>query len=122
MRLSKRAYNFLIVWILMYLFFALRRYVAFFDFFGIFSKRNSRLEAAIEQDRIKQNPHERSEPAKTKPKHWYDIITPQMFGFMCTANFLNRTKASLRLDYEPLIGPEESEKLAREWYKSEVQS
>lgn len=107
----------------MYLFFALRRYVAFFDFFGIFSKRNSRLEAVIEQDKLKQNPHLRSElNAKYQPKHWYDIITPQMFGFMCTANFLNRTKASLRLDYEPLIGPEESEKLALEWYKNNVQS
>lgn len=106
----------------MYAFFALRRYVAFFDFLGICSKRNSRLDAAMQEDKIKKNPHLRSDlDSKPAPRHWYDIITPQTFGFMCTANFLNRTKASLRLDYEPLIGPEESEKLAIEWYRKNVQ-
>lgn len=106
----------------MILFFALRKYVAFFDVFGIFGKRNSRLAAAIEEDKLRQNPELRSTlMAKTEPRHWYEVVTPQVLAFMCTSNFLNRTKASLRLDYEPLVGFEESQQSAIEWYKNSLQ-
>lgn len=121
MSLTKNSFYFLPVWLLMVLFFTLRKYIAFFDVFGLFSKRNSRLSAAMEEDRRRQNPNLESIPkANTQPKHWYEIVTPQIFAFMCVSNFLNRTKASLRLNYEPLVCFEESQKLSIEWYKNNV--
>lgn len=55
-----------------------------------------------------------------EPRRWYDAITPQILGFMAMSAFLNRTKASLRLNYSPLYSPEEAHKRSLEWYEKSL--
>lgn len=84
------------------------------DLFGLFTSKKSRLQEAIQKDNGE-------ELDKGKPKlRWYSVITPQTLAFMCNSNFLNRTKASLRLNYEPIFNPEESFDKSLNWYKNHL--
>lgn len=123
MQVTKRSYPFLPVWILLLIFFALKRTLEALDFLGIFTSRNSRLQEAIERDaRASGNAKQACSNPSMKParKRWYHYITPQTLSYMCNSSFLNRTKASLRLDYEPIITPEESRNMSLEWYKNHL--
>lgn len=123
MRVTTRSYPFLPLWLLLVLFFAMKRLVEGLDFFGLFTEKRNRLQEAIERDEAKS----RNSPGllnllqgNVKQKRWFHYVTPQTLGFMCISCFLNRTKASLRLDYEPLVGPDEAKQKSLIWYKRDL--
>lgn len=124
MQLSKSTLPGLPVWFLVFLFFWMYKILSSLDVFNLFSKRRGRLEMAIEEDKLSATDGgNRSSKAnyratdREKPKRWYQLITPQTFFFTINSLFLNRTKASLRLNYEPLFNEEESKSRALKWYK-----
>lgn len=119
MRLTKKSYPFVALWLLLFLFFAFKRLLRALDFMGLFTEKRDRLKEAIEKDLLKQDPNNEFNKGD-KSKRWYDHMTPQMLAFMCSTVFLNRTKASLRLDYEPLVDPDVARSKSIEWYKNHL--
>lgn len=112
------------VWLLIVLFFSLRRFLHSLDMFGWFTKKRTRLQEAIEKDQGKKMNNEDANDGGggggDKPLRWYELITPQTFFFLCNSLFLNRTKASLRLGYEPLYDADESRRRSIDWYKNHL--
>ena len=123
MKLSKGGYPFIPCWILLWLFFALKNLLQTLDIFGLFNRKQGRLEKAIERDRMLASvgsSQSTEKEQKVEPKRWYNYLMPQTLAFICNSSFLNRTKASLRLHYEPLIGPDEALSRSIEWYKNHL--
>lgn len=114
--MTKKSYPFLPIWIFLLIFFALKRFVKSLDLFGLFTNKKTRLQEAMERDAQIST----TQITKQIKKRWHDYITPQTLSYMCNSNFLNRTKASLRLDYEPLIDPEEAKRISLNWYKNHL--
>lgn len=137
-QISKSSYPAIPVWFLIFLFFKLRRFFIALDIFGLFTKKKSKLHETIERDRMMKNganseassvgqavsssaTREQASGSSSGPKRWYHLITPQMFYFMCNSMFLNRTKANLRLDYEPLYDLDEAKSRSIDWYKNHLE-
>lgn len=121
MRVSKNSYSYFAVWIPIILFFALRRFLSSLDIFGLFTNKKSRLQDAIEKDKSSQQAQKHQAETESKPKkHWSNYATPATLAFMCNSSFLNRTKASLRLNYDPLIAPDEARSRSIDWYKNHL--
>ena len=130
------------IWFLIILFTFMRKSLMALDIFGLFTAKKSRLDEAKERDRRKRSElqhkrarggHRGQDEADSFSKsesntsnsqqsatRWYHLITSQTFYFICNSLFLNRTKASLRLDYEPLYSPEESMEISLDWYKNHL--
>lgn len=115
MRVTKRSYSFLPIWALLVLFFALKRFVKTIDFMGLFVTKKGRLEETLEKEQQLRNPNLLN--FKSESKCWYHYVMPQTLGFVCNSCFLNRTKASLRLDYDPIVDPREARDRSLKWYK-----
>lgn len=47
-----------------------------------------------------------------------DIPPVSSLNYMCSTFFFNRSKATLRLDYQPLYSPEEAKELSLKYYKN----
>lgn len=130
MRVTKRAYPFVPIWILLLLFFAIKAFLERLDFLDLFSTKKSRYRETVENDiakaKVKANAAAsnrdsgRQAANACKSKRWYDYVTPSTMFFMCNSSFLNRTKASLRLDYEPLVNPDEAKRRSLDWYKNQL--
>lgn len=123
MRVTKTSYPYIPLLLLIMLFFTVKKFLATLDMFGLFTNKRDRLQEAIEKDREKLeiNSQETIKAKKQTSKRWYDYITTQTFGYMGNTNFLNRTKASLRLDYDPIIDPEEARKRSLAWFRDHVE-
>jgi len=120
MCLSKSTLPGLPVLFLLVFFFWIRHFLCSLDVFNLFTKRKGRLEEAIEQDRRRSNTvhqEEGDKSSKEEKKRWYDLITPEMFYFTINSLFLNRTKASLRLNYEPLFEPKDAMARTLAWFR-----
>lgn len=115
MHVTKRSYSFLPIWALLVLFFAVKRFIKTADFMGLFVTKKGRLAETMERDQLKRDPT--SVNLKKETKRWYHYVMPQTLGFVCNSCFLNRTKASLRLDYEPIVEPKEAKDRSLNWYK-----
>lgn len=121
MRVTRGSYPFIPVWILLWFVFAFARLIKRLDVLGLFVRQKSRYQETLERDKQVSTPIRPKDPdsKNTKStKRWYYYVTPQTLYYMCNSSFLNRTKASLRLDYEPLVDPDESKKRALEWYRN----
>lgn len=128
MHVTKETYPFIPSWILLWLFFAISNLISKLDLFGLFTKKKSRYQEAIDEDnnkKIQNEDHELKESSSrnstNKNLHWYSYVMPQTLFFMCNSSFLNRTKASLRLDYEPIFTNEEAKERSLNWYKNELE-
>lgn len=142
MKVSKSTFPAWPVWLLIVLFTFMRNALISLDIFGLFTKKRTRLDEAIELDKKKEqqlatdngdnvtmdaqnrqatSDTERRSSSKPTTTRWYHLITSQTFYFMCNSLFLNRTKASLRLDYEPIFDPNESMERSLNWYKSNLE-
>lgn len=140
MQVSKSSYPALPIWLLLVLFFFMRRCLVSLDVFGLFTRKRTKLQETMERDQQQQQQqrlHQKSDvdndnklqkdgPGQqqavcSQPTKWSDLITPETFFFFVNSLFLNRTKASLRLDYEPLFGPEDAIKRSLDWYKNCLQ-
>lgn len=132
MLVTKRTLPALPIWFLMLMFFWLRRFLSSLDILRLFTNKKDRLQEQIERDQMRScadGPEKKSSSRKTtggsdkssqKSRRWYDLITPQTFFFMVNSLFFNRTKASLRLDYEPLFDPKTSYERSIDWYKNHL--
>ena len=134
MRLSKSTLPGIPSWLLLVFFFAILKWLRFIDIFNLFTKRRGRLEETLEEDRRRER-HSKGEDEKKQVgqnlledrigegqyTRWYHCITPEMFFFTINSLFLNRTKASLRLSYEPLFDREESMSRAIAWYRDRLE-
>lgn len=118
------------IWFLLLFFAFLRNCLSSLDIFGLFTQKKSRLDEAIELDERRraerEEPHSNRGPesdcsARPKATRWYHLVTPQTFYFICNSLFLNRTKASLRLDYEPLFSADEAMERSLAWYKNHME-
>lgn len=118
MQVTKRSYSFLPIWALLVLLFAVRRFIKAVDFMGLFTTKKGRLEQALESDQLRKK-HNSVKPKKER-KRWFHYLMPQTLGFLCNSCFLNRTKASLRLDYEPIVDPSEAKNISLNWYKNDL--
>lgn len=123
MHLTKSSYSFIPLWVMVALFFSLKRLLMKLDFLALFTNKRDPLKEAMERD--KTDTRARDDPVKfrgpqTNKKRWYHYVMPQTLVFMCGTSFLNRTKASLRLGYEPLFDEEESRGLSIKWYKNHL--
>ncbi|GFY43435.1 hypothetical protein TNIN_467512 [Trichonephila inaurata madagascariensis] len=47
-----------------------------------------------------------------------DIPSVSQLNYMCSTFFYNRSKATLRLDYEPIFNPEEADSLSLDYYST----
>lgn len=118
MEVTKTSYPFVLIWILVYLFFAGKRLIKLIDVFGLFTSRKSRYQETLEREQDSGKRRSASPSGgQAKTRRWFDFVMPQTLAYMCGSSFLNRTKASLRLDYEPLISAEESLSRSLEWYR-----
>lgn len=132
MQVTERSYPFWLVFATIYLFFIFRRLLNALDFFGLFTNKKNRLQKAIEEDKKKstKNKEQNSQDTNStginenvqtsKPLFCFGYLTPQMLLFTCTTSFLNRTKASLRLDYDPIVDSTESFNRSFTWYKNHL--
>lgn len=136
MRVTKQSHSFIPIWLLVTLWFFLRSCLRAVDLFGLMSHDDvddsntarGRLRAAIEADKRDEkrqagsdDDDEGQQQQQRKRKlGWFDYVTPQTLGFMCMSAFMNRTKAALRLHYEPIYSADESQKRALDWYKNEL--
>lgn len=137
MRVSKSTFPAWPVWLLLLLLSFMAKCFRSLDVFGLFTDKKSRLDEAIEADEKRRNEQDGSSQSNTSsldpdasaqsasskagPSRWYHLVTPQIFYFMCNSLFLNRTKASLRLGYEPTFSPDEALKRSLDWYKSHLE-
>lgn len=120
MHVTKTSYPYLPLMVFLLLLSLLRRTLRRLDFLGLFvTRKKGRLDEAIEQDRAKSKPESDSKvlQLKAKQKRWYDYWNTASISFMSITSFLNRTKASLRLDYEPIFDAEESQHRSINWYR-----
>lgn len=122
MHITKRSFPFLPVLLLVYLFFNVKRILEALDYFGIFTEKKNRLHEAIESDNQRRdNEIGKSDLSKVKKSsntnYFGPVIPPSMLIFLCNTSFLNRTKAALRLDYEPIVESNESLLKSLDWYK-----
>lgn len=123
MQVSQDSYPFIPAWLLLWLIFTMAVFLRKFDFFGWFTNTKDRYQQAVEKDQRQQQQlcaGNNDDGNETKKKRWYHYVMPQTLCFMCMSSFLNRTKASLRLDYEPIMTPEESFERSLAWYKNEL--
>lgn len=97
-----------------------KRIVRALDLIGLFTEKKDRLKEAMEQDRLRRNPGNEPSKGANKPRRWYHYVTPQTVAYICSTAFLNRTKASLRLKYDPLFDPEEAKSKSIDWYKNHL--
>lgn len=88
------------------------------DFFGIFSEKKDRLQEAIEKDSLRDSEVSKKEVEKSSKTNYFRALHPNMLLFLCSTSFLNRTKATLRLGYEPVIDPDKSLAISIDWYKN----
>lgn len=97
--LTEPTYPYLLVWIFLVVYFFFKDFFAMTDIFKFYKKRDKK------SDDI---------------SCWDEYVTPEKTTFICNTYFFNRTKASLRLDYEPIYDAETSKKLSIDWYKNEL--
>lgn len=121
MHVTKNSYSSFPIWILLLLFFAIKKFLCTLDVFNLFTTKKGRLQDAIEKDELKHNSNFASLKAQRKQKVWYDYVNPVNISTMTASQFLNRTKASLRLDYDPIIDPKEATQNSINWYKNHLE-
>lgn len=124
MRVTKTSYPYLPLILFLLFFSLLRRTLRRLDFFGLFvaPRKRSRLDEAMDKDKIKSGSGSGREVinSQKEQRSWYDYWHPASISLMSITSFLNRTKASLRLDYEPIFSAEESQSRSISWYRDHL--
>lgn len=121
MHLTKRSLPLLPVLLFVYFFLSARRILEALDLFGIFTRKKNRLQEAIERDTMeKSGDYDKKSPQEieeSNQKLCFGAVPPSMLFYLCNTSFLNRTKAALRLDYEPIVDSDKSFADSIDWYK-----
>lgn len=121
MTVTKTSYPYLPILAFLLLFSFLRRLVSRLDFFGLISSKRNRLQEAIEKDKSKAlGEHEAVCGKVDRKRRWYHYWHPASITLLAVSSFLNRTKSSLRLDYDPIYNPQESHLRSLKWYRDEL--
>lgn len=120
MCVTKKSYPSFPIWLLLLLVFAIKRYLVALDFLNLFTNKRGRLQQAIEKDKRNESGRGDLDAIQTKKRAWYHYVTPPIITFMTISSFLNRTKASLRLDYDPVFDPIEAKERSLDWYKNHL--
>ncbi|KAG9509122.1 3 beta-hydroxysteroid dehydrogenase/Delta 5--_4-isomerase, partial [Fragariocoptes setiger] len=123
MQLIRPTYPYIVMWLLLIIYrflFGLARKVDLFNL--IDTKRSSASDR--HSNKTTTTACLQGEKLATNRSHsniqWLNYVTPTMLTFICNTYFFNRTKASLRLNYSPIVDFNESQRFAIDWYTNNL--